>query len=79
LGCPDQGVLVCDELPEFGHEVLVADALVWADFGRAIRPDQNMLEGFVDLVDRPADRILRYAMTWGPLFTTCISATGTAL
>jgi hypothetical protein len=28
LGCPDQGVLVCDELPQFGHEVLVADALV---------------------------------------------------
>ena len=49
---------------------VVADALVWADFGRAIRPGRNMLEGFVDLVDRPAARILRYAMKWGPLFTT---------
>jgi hypothetical protein len=29
-----------------------------------------MLEAFVDLADRPASHILRYAMKWGPLFTT---------
>jgi hypothetical protein len=49
---------------------VVSDALVWNGFGRSTGPDRHMLEAFVDLADRPASRILSYAMKWGPLFTT---------
>lgn len=49
---------------------VVADALVWNGFGRSIAPDRHMLEAFVNLADRPAASVLRYALKWGPLFTT---------
>ena len=49
---------------------VLGDALDWTGFGRSTGPDRHMLEAFVDLADQPAARVLRYAMKWGPLFTT---------
>ena len=49
---------------------IVAGALVWQGFGRHVIPHRAMLESFIDLVDRPDADVLRYALRWGPLFTT---------